>query len=131
MTQDAMQDSVGFSGFIGERGQIGPAVNLVVNQFDQPLPAYRDEWCFSLEPFDWGCFKPESLQLAYAILRHVTGDVMFSACNTEVFQLDVVAELPRGNWRLPMARVKSFIEACRPHLTEAQCRAQLAELQPA
>lgn len=100
--------------FKGHKALLG---NRFVTYGEVELPTRYDQFAKSKNGFDWGANGSGSQQLAYSILRQLTGEE-FSKKNAAKYVKEVVASLNTRDWILSAIEVQEWIEINTEHTEE-------------
>lgn len=73
------------------------------------LPLYLDEVNHSPDGFNWGYGGSGPSQLAYAMLRDLSGDRDFAARHYQDFKWQVICDLPDKEWQLAESTIMSAL----------------------
>lgn len=95
-----------YAGFREEDG-----VDVRVNDRDLDLEGSLVLRNHSPTGFEWGYGGSGPAQLALAILFDFSGDIDMSLEHYQRFKWEVVARLPKNEWRLSGAEVRAWLEA--------------------
>lgn len=72
--------------------------------------ASQKVWNHSPDGFNWSFGGSGPAQLALAILLEVTHDERFSVMYHQAFKWAVIGRLPKDNFKLPLQKVRDWIE---------------------